>query len=89
MIKVGVRALHTHERRKHWCVLHRYNLPVIMILLGVSKRAVAEAIGRSFDGDSYSRNLFLCQEKRPQNGTLNGTQYTFDILLKYCIYGYK
>jgi hypothetical protein len=54
MIKVGVCALHTHERRKHGCVLHGYNLPVIMILLGVSKRAVAEAMGGSFDGDSYT-----------------------------------
>ena len=42
MIKMGVRALHTHKRRKHWCALHGYNLPVIMILLGVSKRAVAK-----------------------------------------------
>jgi hypothetical protein len=82
MIKVGVRALHTHERRKHWCVLHGYNLPVIMILLGVSKRAVAVAMGGSFDGDSYSRNLLLRQEKRPQYGTQSGTQIIFDILLK-------
>jgi hypothetical protein len=54
MVKVRVRALHTHKRRKHWCVLHGFNLPVIMILLGVSKRAVAEAMGGSFDRDIYT-----------------------------------
>ena len=52
MIKVRVRASNTHERRKHWCVPDGFNLPIIVILLGVSKRAVAEAMGRSFDGDS-------------------------------------
>ena len=56
-----VRAPNTHERGKHGFVLHGYNLPVNMILLGVSKRAVAEAMGRSFDGDSYTTKCPLCQ----------------------------
>jgi len=73
MIKVGVRALHTHERRKHWCVLHSYNLPVIMILLGVSKRAVAVAMGGSLDGESYTTRCLKSQEIRTRNGTQNGT----------------
>ena len=53
MIKVGVCALQTHERRKHWCRVHSY-LPIILVMWGVSKRAVAEAMGGSFDGDSYT-----------------------------------
>jgi len=77
MIKVGVCALHTHERRKHWYVLHGYNLPVIMIFLGVSKRAVAEAMGGSFDGDSYSISSLKSQEIRTLKGTLNGTHYMY------------
>ena len=52
MIKVRVSAFNTHERRKHWCVPHGFNLPIIVILLGVSKRAVARAMGRSFDGNA-------------------------------------
>ena len=64
MIKVGVCALHTHERRKHWCILHGLNLPVIMILLGVSKRAVAIAMGGSFDGDSYTTKCLKSQSRR-------------------------
>ena len=60
MIKMGVRALHTHKRRKHWSVLHGYNLPVIMILLGVSKRAVAVAMGGSYDRHSYTTKCLFC-----------------------------
>ena len=59
-----VRAPNTHECRKHWCVLHGFNLPVIMILLGVSKRAAAEAMGRSFDGHSYTTKCLKGQSCR-------------------------
>ena len=68
-----------------------------MILLGVSKRAVAKAMGRTFDGDSYTKkclksqryyvyhlsiNLYICPLYRYKYGLYC---YTQGILSLLCI----
>ena len=75
MIKMGVCPLYTHERRKHWCVLHGFNLPVIMILLGVSKRAVAESVGGSFDRNSDTTKCLKSQRHYVYHLSINRNNY--------------